>query len=68
MTSSNQRLPSLIKPAEAAQMLAIGKRALWARTKSGEIPHIKIGKSVRYSVEALEAWIRERLVGDQHDS
>ncbi len=52
--------PLLLKPPEAAAVLAISERSLWSRTASGEIPHVKIGRSVRYPVAELERWISER--------
>ncbi len=50
----------LLKSAEAAEMLAISERTLWSLTNANEIPHIRIGKSVRYSVADLEAWIESK--------
>lgn len=47
----------LIDPKEAALRLALGSRTLWSLTACRAIPSQKIGKSVRYSVRELEAWI-----------
>ena len=45
---------------EAAQVLALSPRKLWTMTKAGEIPSLKLGRSVRYPVESLREWVRER--------
>jgi excisionase family DNA binding protein len=50
----------LLTPAEAAKALAISARTLWARTKAGEIPAVRIGRSVRYDPRDLAAWVECR--------
>lgn len=46
----------LVNAKKAAAMLDIGTRTLWARTNTGEIPCIRVGRSVRYKVDDLRAW------------
>ena len=53
----------LLTPVQAAEALAISQRTLFARTKSGEIAHIKIGRSVRYAVRDLEKFIEAQKKG-----
>ena len=55
--------PLLLTPAQAAKALAISPRKLWAMTASGEIPHVRIGRSVRYSLDDLHRWIDEQTQG-----
>ena len=50
----------LLKPAEAAKRLQIGERTLWRLTDAGEIPCIRIGRSVRYDPADLRAWINAK--------
>ena len=60
---SNSQLPNgplLLKPHEAARALAISERKLWELTKLGEIPHVRIGRSVRYVAVDLQTWIESR--------
>jgi excisionase family DNA binding protein len=45
---------------DAARQMGISERTLFSLTKSGEVPHLRIGKRVLYRREALEAWLRER--------
>lgn len=48
----------LISGREAAKRLSICERTLYTLTKAGEIPAVRIGRAVRYSVDELQAWVR----------
>jgi len=50
----------LIKPAEAARLLSICERKLWAMTDSNEIPCVRLGRSKRYDPADLKTWIDEQ--------
>jgi predicted DNA-binding transcriptional regulator AlpA len=57
--TEEQRL--LLKPARAAELLGISDRQLWQHTAPrGDIPAVKIGACVRYSVESLRLFIQQR--------
>jgi excisionase family DNA binding protein len=47
-------------PARAAKALGISERSLWTLTRRGAIPHVKLGRSVRYSPRALQDWVDGR--------
>lgn len=47
----------LLTSNQAAEALAISPRKLWSMTKSGEVPHLRLGRCVRYSIEDLRRWI-----------
>ena len=47
----------LLTPKQAADVLAISARTLWNLTNSGAIRRVRIGRSVRYDVADLRAWI-----------
>ena len=49
-----------LRPKEAAIALGISERLLWARTNCGDIPCVRIGRSVRYSVSLLDEWLIEK--------
>ncbi|MCA9074634.1 MAG: helix-turn-helix domain-containing protein [Planctomycetaceae bacterium] len=54
-----QRL--LLKPREAAKLLSISERQLWEHTTPrGPIPVTRIGNCVRYSLNALQDYIRKQ--------
>lgn len=54
-SSSVQRL--LLTPKEAAAALSISARSLWTLTDTGVLKAVRIGRSVRYAVADLEAYI-----------
>ncbi len=49
-----------INPDQASRSLSISPRSLWTLTKAGKIPSIRLGRSVRYSVDQLREWLREQ--------
>ncbi len=53
----------LLKPMEAAEMLGIGRSRTYEMLAQGELPSIRIGRSVRIPVDALQLWIREQETG-----
>ena len=47
----------LLRPKEAARMLAVSERTLWG----SDIPRIRVGKrGIRYSVDDLRRWVESR--------
>ena len=50
----------LIKPADAAKLLGIGKSFLYLLMASGQIASVKIGKSRRIPVAALKSWVEAK--------
>jgi len=61
MTETTE-LAKLLKPREAAAVLAIGERTLWRLTAGGDMPHVRIGRAVRYSPADLAAFVdRQRI-------
>ena len=51
----------LLRPAEVAQTLGIGRTKTYELIATGSLPCIKIGNRPRVPVEALERWIQEQL-------
>ena len=56
-------IPLAVDEHQAAQMLGISTRTLWDYRKSGEIPVIKIGRLLRFSVDDLRRFIESKRVG-----
>ena len=50
----------LLRPKEAARALGVSERTLWGLT---DLTRIRIGRSVRYSVDDLRAWIAGKKSG-----
>jgi len=55
----------LLTPRQAAKALQISERKLWSMKASGQIPHVLLGRSVRYPLADLQQWIDERKNGGQ---
>lgn len=55
--------PLLLRPKEAAAFLAISMRKLWELTNRGEVPSLRVGRSLRYSRPALRAWVDRQQRG-----
>ena len=47
----------LLRPKDAARMLAISERHLWGLTQEGKIPACRLGRSVRYDRADLEGFV-----------
>jgi excisionase family DNA binding protein len=41
---------------QAACCLGIGQRSLYAMARAGEVPHFRLGQSLRFSRSALDEW------------
>ncbi len=55
----------LLNIQEAAEALGISERKLWGMTDSREIPHVRLGRCLRYPVRELEQWIDENKKGGE---
>ncbi len=63
-----QKNPALLlDPIAAAGLLSISPRKLWEMTAKREIPRVRLGRCVRYSVKDLERWIDEHKEGGSHE-
>lgn len=50
----------LLKPEEAAAAMGISPRLLWQLTNEGDLPVVRIGRSVRYDPADLRAWVQSQ--------
>ena len=50
----------LLRPREAADWLKISERTLWSLTQRGELPAVRIGRSVRYELADLIQFVAVR--------
>jgi excisionase family DNA binding protein len=53
----------LLTVQEAAKILTISPRHLWKLKKQGELPAIKMGRSVRYAQADIDAFIAKSRTG-----
>lgn len=52
--------PLLLRPPDAAKLLAISPRKLWELTNTREVPSVRIGRCLRYPKEELKLWVTEQ--------
>jgi len=53
----------LLTPSEVAKTLGVGRGKTYQLMKTGELPVIRIGRSVRCPAQALDAWIAANTQG-----
>jgi excisionase family DNA binding protein len=58
--AESQLADRLLKPAEAAKYLQLGEGTVRNMAARGELPKVKIGKSLRFRLSALDEWVRAR--------
>jgi len=51
--------PRLLTADQVAEMLQVDKSWVYAACRSGRIPHIRLGRYVRFSEPAIENWMAE---------
>jgi excisionase family DNA binding protein len=49
----------LLTADQVAQLLQVKRSWVYAETRAGRIPHVPLGRYVRYRLDAIEVWIRE---------
>ena len=58
-TAAAPSLPKLLDAIELEEALdrALSRQRIYELAREGKIPSVKIGRSVRFSVQAVAAWI-----------
>ena len=56
-------LPHLIDVATLAEHLGLTERTIRRKVAGGEIPHFKLGNSIRFDPVEIEAWLQACRVG-----
>ena len=56
--------PLLLRAGEVAKLLGLGRSTVFALLAAGELPVVRIGRSVRVPRVALERWVDERTDHD----
>jgi excisionase family DNA binding protein len=54
----------LLKPAEVSELVGLGQSKTYELIATGEIPSVRIGRSVRVPADRLREWI-EQLKGGE---
>lgn len=48
---------------EASRVLAVSERTLWSWVKAGKVPCLRIRRTIRIPVAALEQWLLQEASG-----
>ena len=49
----------LLKPAEVSELLGLGRSRIYELLACGELPSLRIGRSLRVPVNQLKQWIED---------
>jgi excisionase family DNA binding protein len=50
----------LLKPAEAAELLGVGRSTLYELLSRGDVPSVRLGRSIRVPFDALRNWVAQQ--------
>ena len=53
-----EQLPIVLTPAEAMDVLGVGKNTMYRLLNSGRLPAIRIGRSWRISLDSIHQFVR----------
>ena len=67
MKAENDPQKLLVNTEAACRLLSISPRSLWGLKQAGEIPHVRIGRSVRYAIDDLITYVDAKRKGGGHD-
>lgn len=56
----------LLNAEQAGALLNIGPKWILAEARAGRIPHIRLGRYVRFDEDALVAWYETRIEGPSY--
>ncbi len=58
----------LLRPAEAAEVLGLGRSKVYELLSAGSLPAIRVGSSVRIPAAALRRWVEQRMEAVEPES
>jgi len=63
-------MQQLLKIAQASELLSLAQQTIYQMVCRDEIPHVKIGRALRFSTEDLEHWLEnhKRVPKSEKDS
>jgi excisionase family DNA binding protein len=63
--NEHRQIPAerLLTADEVADLLQVTPAWVYAQSRSDRIPHVRLGRYVRYRLDAIERWVREIEAG-----
>lgn len=58
------KLETLLTAREAAAVLRVSERTVWALAKQGKLAAVRIGRAVRYRREDIQAFVEKCIKGE----
>lgn len=58
--STEAPVRAVLNAEEVAEMLGMNVSWVYAETRAGRLPHIKLGRFNRYRRETIEEWLKEQ--------
>ena len=59
--AASQHEALTLSPRDAARVLGISQRTLWTHTRSGSVPHVRLGRRILYPIADLKQWLRDTM-------
>ena len=60
MSTAAERPSRLLEPQEVAEYLGMKVRWVYEEAKAGRLPHVRLGRYVRFRQESIDAWLEAR--------
>ncbi len=54
-------MDKLLTPKQLSELLQVDQSTVYWWSHTGFIPHVKLGKLVRFKEEEVEQWVKERV-------
>jgi len=51
-------MAKMLKPEEVAKLCGCSKITIYKMVNDGKIPHVRIGRNVKFHPESIEKWLR----------
>lgn len=64
MAEGGTRVPRLLRVPDVVRMLGIPAWRIYELVAERKIPHMRVGRTLRFSEVALAAWIEEQHAGE----
>ena len=60
IASQIEAIGGAIKAPQLAQLLGVTRNTIYEWANEGRIPHLRMGRSIRFDTARLAAWVRSR--------